>query len=121
MARMPKLVSKSFQTPKGCVVRSVTLDPDRREARVGYDCGDGGRGTFPLPRGEGFSVYPSAIVKGVRSVRVPGSTVSGKARIGFVLSPRYVTCRKRAGDLELACQVHTDTGVISGSRRGRKR
>jgi hypothetical protein len=107
------LVSKSFKTPKGCHVRYVEMR--KGEARVGYDCGTGGSGRFQVPGDpESFGNYPSAIVKGVRAVRLPGATVTvGRnavepdTRIGFELIPRYVTCRKRKGDYELSCSVHT--------------
>jgi len=124
MARMPRLIGKSFSTPKGCHVRYVDLRSDG--ARVGYDCEgpeSGGRGHFPLPEGPGHGNYPSALVKGVREIRLPGSHVSGiGATVGFELAPRKVTCRKRAADTVLACSVHTQDGqVISGDRRRRGR
>ena len=115
------LISKSFRTPKGCHVRYVELHSDG--ARVGYDCGDGGRGEFPLPEGGGFGTYPSAHIKGTRVVHVPGSTVSGHgARVGFVLSPDYVTCRKTRTDPEMRCSVHkSDGAVLSGARKRARR
>lgn len=113
------LVSKSFRTPKGCHVRYVQIRPEGAE--VGYDCGGGGRGSFPTPSG-GWSNYPKALVKGTRSVRTPGAHVSGHgADVGFELSPRWATCRKRAGDSEMACSIHTSSGVLSGGRRRRRK
>jgi hypothetical protein len=114
---MLPLIAKWFKTPKGCHIRRIELLPGN-EAEIGYDCGDGGRGTFPLPRGGGFGTYPSMIVKGVRSVHVPGTSVSGAGtRLGFVLSPRYVTCAKRKSDTELTCQLHDDKGILAGHKR----
>jgi len=116
-----KLVSKSFKTPKGCHVRYVELRP-KREAYVGYDCGEGGGGTFPLPEGGGWSNYPKALVKNASGVNVPGSFVTGYgARVDFVLSPRHVTCRKTASDRELTCTVHNADGTTLSRRRRRRR
>jgi hypothetical protein len=115
------LVAKWFKTPKGCHVRRVELLPGN-EAEIGYDCGDGGRGSFPLPRSEGSGTYPSMIVKGVRSIHVPGTSVSGQgARLGFELSPRHVTCAKSSSASELTCHVRTPGGgVLAGHKRRRK-
>lgn len=123
------LISKSFKTPKGCHVRSIELRSKgtikSREAHVSYDCGGGGRGSFPLPGEEhGWSNYPKAIVRGVWNVRTPGATISegkGLAHVDFELSPRYVTCRKKAGEHTLHCSVHTGSGVLSGGRRRKRR
>ena len=117
-----KLVSKSFKTPKGCHIRYVELRSGST-AKVGYDCGDGGSMEFPLPEGPGVGNYPSAIVKGVRSVHVPGTTVDGiGASIGFVLSPDHVTCSKTASSHELSCKLHKAGGqVLAGTGRRRKR
>lgn len=123
------LISRSFKTPRGCHVRYIEMR-GKSEARVGYDCGMGGRGTFPVPGEPGsFGNYPSAIVKGVDAVRLPGAHVTvgrhatmPETHIGFELSPRHVTCRKRRGDNELACSVHEPGGhVLSGRRRRGKR
>lgn len=122
MARMPKLVSKSFATPKGCHVRFVEVRSGR-EALVGYDCGNAGAGfDFDVPGG-GRSNYPKALVKNVSGVRVPGSFVSGHgARVDFTLSPRHATCRKTAGSSELACSIHEPGGgTLTGARRRRRR
>lgn len=121
MSRLP-LITKSFTTPKGCVIRRVEILPGR-EAELGYDCGDGGRGQFPLPRGNGFGTYPSMIVKGVSAVRVPGTSISGVgAKLGFVLSPRHVKCSKRKSDSEISCVLVTEGGgTISGARRRKRR
>lgn len=114
-ARMPKLVSPSFQTPKGCHVRSAELRADG--VLVSYDCGDGGRGSFPTPGG-GMSNYPKALVKGARSIDHAGAHIYGVgSSVGFVLSPRYVRCAKLASDRVLRCNLYNQAGLLAGRRR----
>jgi hypothetical protein len=116
------LISKSFRTPKGCHVRSVTLNSVKRQADVSYDCGEGGSGTFPLPEGPGFSNYRKALVKNVRAVSIAGSSVSGEhVGIGFISSPRHVKCNKTAGATELDCRVFSGDVQLAGARRRRRR
>lgn len=131
MARMPKLVSKSFATPKGCHVRFIEMRPGG-EALIGYDCGNAGAGmNYDTPDG-GRSNYPKALVKNARSVRLPGSSVSlypanpgdkdAKAAVSFTLSPRHATCRKTASSSEIACTIHEPDGrSLSGPRRRRRK
>lgn len=120
---MPKLVSKSFTTPKGCHVRFIEVQSGR-QALVGYDCGTGGAGglDFDVPGG-GKSNYPKALVKNTHSVRLPGAHVAGYgARVDFSLSPRHVTCRKTASSSEIACTIHEPDGrTLSGPRRRRRK
>lgn len=116
-----KIVSRSFKTPPSCHVRSIILNSVKQTADVSYDCGGGGRGTFPSPGG-GTSNYPKALIKGVRAVNVPGGRVYGQAvNIGFTLSPRYVKCHKKAADTELTCQLYNDVGVLAGAGGRKKR
>jgi hypothetical protein len=89
---------------------------------VGCTRPTGARFDFPTPEG-GVGNYPSALIKNVRAIRTPGSSVTGYgARVDFVLSPRHVTCRKTAHDTEIACMVHNPDGTaLSGPKRRRKR
>jgi len=113
-----RLISKSFRTPKGCHVKSIHLDSDKRQAEVSYDCGGYGSGSFPTPEG-GTSNYPKALVKNVHGVRTPGTNIYGNTRIGFELSPRSVTCRKTESETEMRCMLHSGKTTLSGSRRKR--
>ena len=122
-ARAP-IVGKSFKTPKGCHVRHIAIDArGGNTARISYDCGGGGGDGLihPSPDG-GVGNYPSARIKGVRAIEVPGARITGYgASVDFVLSPRYVTCRKRTSDSELTCKIHLpDGGTLSGAKRKRR-
>jgi hypothetical protein len=115
-------MSKSFKTPKGCVIKHVELHAGH--ADLSMECGGeagGGRGSFPTPDG-GTSNYPKARVSGVRSIHVPGTSITGQgARADFVLIPKHVTCRKTASSTEMNCTVHgADGGTLSGSRKRRR-
>lgn len=117
------MAGKSFKTPKGCHVRAVTLTP--KHAELSYDCGGetgGGKGWFPLPDGHGHSNYQKAYVKGVRSIRVPGTTITGHVHADFDLIPKHVTCRKTIGSTEMRCSVFNAEGrELSGPRRRKRR
>jgi len=117
-------MTKSFKTPKGCHVRGVTLTS--KHAEVSFDCGGetgGGKGWFPLPEGGGHSNYQKAYVRGVRAIRVPGTTITGYgAHADFDLIPKHVTCRKTAGSPEMTCTVFNAEGrALSGPRRRKRR
>lgn len=117
---MPKLISKSFKTEKGCHVRRIKLDSKAGTALVGYDCGEGGSGWHQHPGG-GQGNYPETRVTGVRSVDIPGGHVSGNADFGFVLSPCHVKCFKTASSDRLMCNVYNEAGPLTGARGRRRR
>ena len=87
--------------PKGCHVRSIVIET--KGAEVSYDCGGeggGGRGTFPLTRGQqGFSTYPKAWFPKVREVTTGDhgeSHTSGiGAHVSFQLIPEASHCKVR--------------------------
>ena len=116
MRTSPGQRKRSFHTPKGCQVAWVDLQS--KGALVGYRCGDTGSKWYPTPGG-GQSNYPQAFVRGVSTINVPGASISGYgARVGFVLSPRYVRCEKREHDRELTCRVFNEGGAeLAGTRR----
>lgn len=97
-------MAKRLVAPKRCKVAWVQLDS--RGAVVGYRCGDPREGSeliFPSPGG-GRSNYPSKRLRGVRSVRVNGASVTGfGSRVGFELSPRSATCHRDGS--EIRCRV----------------
>jgi len=95
--------------PKGCIVHAIELD-GRGRAEVRFRCGgEGGERTYPNKSG-GFSNYPSKTVK-ASSVRFRGMTVTGPARMGFVLSPASAVCHKSGR--EISCKLQGDTGSES--------
>lgn len=99
-------------TPKGCHVRYVQLDGSGG-AEVRLACPPAGS-TY------GDSVKHSVNVR-VRTVRFRGAHVTGKARVDFVLSPAWATCRREGS--EIACKLNGETSSESlrGARRKRRR
>jgi hypothetical protein len=109
--------------PKGCSVKWVEIESKGAEAS--YECGGEagqGRGTFPLPRGSGWSNYPKAWFPKVRAVNFRGARVSG---IGSHISFEYygaTTCKvSRSGAFkELNCTTKGGNGELHGQRKRRR-
>lgn len=109
----------SSLVPKGCIVHSIRLD-GRGSADVGYRCADDrGQHSYAQPGG-GTGNYPHKRVK-ASSVSFRGVTVSGDARLGFVLSPASAVCSKSGR--EISCRLKGDTSSkhLSGAGRRRKK
>lgn len=111
--------------PKHCVVHSIELD-GRGRAHVRFRCVrngmmETGQHSYPSPGG-GVGNYPSKVVK-ARSVSFRGMTVSGEARLGFVLSPASAVCHKNGREISCKLQGDTSSAGLSGlkRRRGRRR
>jgi hypothetical protein len=110
--------------PKNCIVSSITLDGTAGgRAEVRYRCVRDGMvetGQYKYPTKHGYSNYPSKVVK-ARSVRFRGMTVTGQARVDFVLSPASAVCHKDGR--EIACKLVGDTSgeSLSGVRANRRR
>lgn len=109
--------------PRRCIVHAIELRGDGR-AEVRYRCEvDGqmetGQHKYPTPDGYGYSNYPSKMVK-ARSVRFRGMTVTGQARVDFVLSPASATCKKSGR--EISCKLIGDKSLpsLQGLRRPRR-
>jgi hypothetical protein len=100
-----KKSSKSFRTPKGCIVAWAKITNGGVE--IGYRC----------PDASGYrSENLHAFAKGARSIHFPGGEVEGMgARAGFVLSPEHVRCEKTASSSTLTCRVFNAGGAeLSG-------
>jgi hypothetical protein len=98
--------------PKHCIVHSIELDGKGR-AEIRYRCvRDGqmerGQHTYEKPGGVTGN-YPSRTVK-ASSVSFRGMTVSGPARMGFVLSPASAVCHKQGR--EIRCKLQGDTSTL---------
>lgn len=105
--------------PRRCIVHAIELDGAGR-AEVRYRCEREGymeTGQYWYPtKGGGKSNYPSKIVK-ARSVRFRGMTVTGQARVDFVLSPASAVCKKDGR--EISCKLIGDKSLpsLEGWRR----
>jgi len=116
--------------PRGCNVAWIELDGTAGgNALVGFRCVREGfveTGQYSYPRkGGGWGNYPQKVVK-ARSVSFRGMTVTGQARVGFVLSPASAVCHKDGR--EIRCKLVGDTSLPSlaglfglGRRRRRTR
>lgn len=109
--------------PKGCIVHSIRLD-GRGNADVGYRCTrdglvESGQYSYVQPGG-GTGNYPHKRVKAT-SVSFRGVTVSGDARLGFVLSPASAVCRKNGREITCKLVGDTSSASLSGSRRRKRR
>lgn len=116
--------------PKHCIVHAIELDGTvGGRATVYYRCVRDGHmetGQYQYSiKGGGFSNYPRKVVK-AHSVSFRGSTVTGQARVGFVLSPANAVCFKQGR--EINCKLEGDTNspglqglsaATCGSRYGR--
>lgn len=105
--------------PKHCVVHSIELLGGGRAA-VRYRCvRDGlvesGQHSYSTP--SGVSNYPSKTVK-ADSVSFRGVTVSGRARMGFVLSPDNAECHKDGRTIR--CKI-VGGGSLSGVSQKKRR
>jgi len=110
--------------PKNCIVHRIELDGNGH-AEVGFRCErDGymetGQYSYPSPSG-GTSNYPAIRIK-ANGVSFRGMNISGKARIGFVLSPASAVCSKPDRG-EITCKLigNTSQESLRGSRRKRRR
>jgi hypothetical protein len=110
--------------PKGCWVRFIALQ--RGGAEVGYDCGGpdgGGRGKFPLPRGEqGWSNYPKKWLKGVTAVNHRGAHVHGTgSSISFTLAPASASCRRSGREVDCTMRGDTSSPSLRGLKKRKRR
>lgn len=101
--------------PKHCIVSSIELDGTvGGRATVRFRCVRDGfveTGQYQYPhKGGGYSNYPTKVVK-ARSVRFRGMTVTGQARVDFVLSPASAVCQKEGR--EIACRLVGDKSLPS--------
>src|SRR3972149_5400542 len=122
--------------PRDCKVAWIELDGTAGgNALVGFRCVRGepggprfmeaGQYTYPH-KGGGWSNYPQKRVK-ASSVSFRGMTVTGQARVGFVLSPAAAVChqdgrqirRKLGGDTSLP-SLNGLNGLYVGLKGGRR-
>ena len=85
-------------TPKHCHVAGIELD-GKGNAELRLSCPRNPSDFLSQPE------YHSRNLRGIRSVHLNEGTVSGAAKMGFVVSPDWVTCARDG--IALRCKRRT--------------